>query len=145
MLTRDHEILRLSFVQTFSIEKPLLGGYKVKTRSYFYAVEDENSAEIIAFHWHPETPDTVPFPHLHICHGAGSKIRPDVRNVHFRTDRIAFEDFALMLIRDGEEQNVALPDTRDRGQWVDHLRGHALTIAHVPSFRGTHFGSRIQS
>jgi hypothetical protein len=93
--------LRLSFIQTFSIEKRvLIGGFKVKTRSYMYSVEDESYREVIAFHWHPETPGSVRFPHLHICHGAGKEIRQDVRDVHFRTDRIAFEDFALMLIRD---------------------------------------------
>jgi len=101
LLTRSHEILRLSFIQTFLIEKRvLIGGFKVKTRSYMYSIEDESYREVIAFHWHPETPGAVRFPHLHICQGAGKEIRQDVRDVHFRTDRIAFEDFALMLIRD---------------------------------------------
>ena len=101
VVTQEEEILNLSFIQQFEVRKTLLGLWKVTTRSYLYSVEDEAGQEIIAFHWHPDSGDSpIHFPHMHICHGAGVSIRPEVRNIHFRTDRIAFEDFALILIDD---------------------------------------------
>ncbi|HQR44104.1 MAG TPA: hypothetical protein PLX97_15520, partial [Gemmatales bacterium] len=39
------------------------GPYKVKTASYFYAIENRNQQELVAYHWHPEGTD-IPFPHI---------------------------------------------------------------------------------
>ncbi len=99
LITSNDEILRLSFIQTFSVVKPvLLGAFKVRTRSYIYILEDEAHREIFGFHWHPEETPEIPFPHLHIYDGAGAQIRPEIRDIHFRTDRMAFEDFSLILL-----------------------------------------------
>jgi hypothetical protein len=102
LITRDEEILHLSFIQQFNVEQRLLIGWKVRTRSYMYSLECSDRNEIFAFHWHPEaTPDNpVIYPHLHISSGAGERIRREVREIHFRTDRVAFEEFALILIDD---------------------------------------------
>jgi hypothetical protein len=99
LLTKHDEVLRLSFIHTFSVIKPLLlGSFKVRTRSYLYIIEDDAHREIVGFHWHPETTPEIPFPHLHIYEGAGAAIRQEIRNIHFRTDQTAFEEFALMLV-----------------------------------------------
>jgi len=101
LMTQRGEILRLSFVQEFSIIKALwLGAYKVRTHSYYYGLEDEHHAEIIAFHWHPDTTPQITFPHMHICAGAGDRIRPEIRGTHFPTSRISFEEFCLLLLRE---------------------------------------------
>lgn len=99
LMTRHHEILHLSFIQRYSIEKHLLSPFKIKTRAYMYTLEDENHREILGFHWHPEASE-VRFPHLHIYEAAGQKIRPEIRKIHFHTDRVAFEEFCLILLRD---------------------------------------------
>jgi hypothetical protein len=76
----------------------MFGNYKVTTRSYLYALEDEHYHEIIAFHWHPDA--EIKFPHLHIGHGAGLQIRQEIRNIHFVTARMAFEEFCQLLIKE---------------------------------------------
>jgi hypothetical protein len=109
--------LHLSFIQTFSIVKPiLLGRFKVRTRSYIYSLEDEAHAEILAFHWHPDTTLEITFPHLHICQGAGERIRQEIRDIHFPTGRIAFEEFGELLLK---EFNV-VPERRDADVILRH-------------------------
>jgi hypothetical protein len=113
LITRDEEILHLSFVQHFNIEHTLLLGWKVRTRLYMYSLECPDSNEIFAFHWHPDaTPaNPVSYPHLHISAGAGERIRREVREIHFRTDRVAFEEFALILI-ENFQVDTRRPDAR---------------------------------
>lgn len=100
--TRSHELLRIEFQQTFHVEKRALIRWKVCTREYIYSVIDDKDMEILAFHWHPETTpdDPILFPHLHISEGAGRSLRQEIKDIHFRTDRVAFEDLALMLIEE---------------------------------------------
>jgi hypothetical protein len=91
--------LYLSFLQSYSIHKMLLGNYKVKTLSYMYAIENEFGHEIVAFHWHPESDvETVTFPHLHIGYGAGDRILQSVRDSHFPSARVSFEEVCHLLI-----------------------------------------------
>lgn len=97
LLTRQGELLRLSFMQHFEVKHGVLG-YKVVTRAYYYAVEDESGNEIVAHHWHPA--HTIQYPHLHIGYGAGERLRPEIRAMHFRTDRFAFEEFCMTLINE---------------------------------------------
>jgi hypothetical protein len=100
LLTHDGEVLRLSFAQGFSIKKSLLfSGYKITTRSYMYALENESHHEIISYHWHPDTESETTTPHFHIGYGAGDRLRSDVRKCHFPSGRIAFEQFCHVLIK----------------------------------------------
>jgi hypothetical protein len=101
VLTVDGEILWLSFAQTFSVAKAnWLGKYKVTTRSYMYSIENDDRQEILAFHWHPESASPIKTPHMHIGPGAGNTLRQEVRNAHFPTSRIAFEEFCLILLQE---------------------------------------------
>ncbi|MFP5205366.1 MAG: hypothetical protein ACLGSH_08425 [Acidobacteriota bacterium] len=128
-LTTRSEILYLTFQQSFQIEKKaLLNRFKVCTREYIYGLEDESNQEILQFHWHPETTPDVLFPHLHIKAGAGRSIRSEILKAHFRTDRIAFEEFALLLINGFG----VIPDRKDAPEvlssnlkrFVDHRSWH---------------------
>jgi hypothetical protein len=99
LLTTHGETLRLSFVQQFSIRKVLFGGYKIRTHSYQYGIENEHGHDILHFHWHPEsTVDTVDFPHLHIGYGAADRLRKEFYGIHFPSGRVSFEDVGLILL-----------------------------------------------
>jgi len=79
--------------------RPTRLGYKVETRLYDYALENQYGHEIIAFHWHPESEhETVEFPHLHLGHGAADRLRRELYDVHFPTTRIAFEELRILLL-----------------------------------------------
>lgn len=99
LITRNEEVLHLSFSQNYSVVENLLWGYKIKTHSYSYGIENDKGQEIVMFHWHPETEPDIPFPHMHIGYGAGYQIRPEFYRLHFPTPRIAFEEFGQMLIK----------------------------------------------
>jgi hypothetical protein len=100
LMTSNQEILNLSFVQQFAIESRIFG-WKVCTRSYHYAIEDQARNDIVSFHWHPDANPENPIlhTHMHIGDGAGN-FRSEIREIHFPTPRIAFEEFGLMLIED---------------------------------------------
>jgi hypothetical protein len=68
-----------------------LGNWKVKTAAYAYSIEEwETEAEILTFHWHPQTPGSVPWPHLHIG--------GDIKKLHVPTGRIALEQVVRLAI-----------------------------------------------
>ncbi len=99
LLTSAQEVLYLTFSQQFEVVGTLSGQWKVVTRLYDYALENEDGCQILGFHWHPDSLlSPVSFPHMHVYQGAGYSIREDIRRAHFRTDRIAFEDFGALLI-----------------------------------------------
>lgn len=98
--TRRDEVLHFALSQGYSIVKKLMIGHKIQTRSYFYTLENEEHREILAYHWHPEETPAVPYPHLHICSQAGDHIRQEILDIHFRTDRFAFEEFCQLMIKE---------------------------------------------
>jgi len=111
LITRNQETLHLTFVQAFSIIEPLWSlpfRFKVRTRAYWYGLEDRHHTEIVAFHWHPEDTSAIGFPHFHLRQAAG-QFRPELGKIHFRTDRFAFEEFCLLLI----EEFRVIPDRDD--------------------------------
>ena len=96
--TKNSEQLHLGFVQHFSIKSHLLG-YKIKTRSYYYSLEDKYGHEIVAFHWHPDSENgDVPFAHMHLGHGAAERLRKELYKIHFPTARISFEEVGILLL-----------------------------------------------
>jgi hypothetical protein len=126
LLTQRDEILNLSFIQHFDIENRWFG-WKVCTRCYMYAVEDDGGREIVAFHWHPDLQGDNSSPHMHICAGAGERIRSEIREIHFPTPRLAFEEIALMLIEDFEV-------VAERPDAVDVLRANLLKFRKFKSW-----------
>ena len=91
--------LLFSFLQQYKIIKdPQNGPYRVTTRYFKYAVEAEDGLEIFGYHWHPEGPSPIIFPHLHIGRGCGIGSPEVVGKAHFPTGRVAFEDVIRFLI-----------------------------------------------
>jgi hypothetical protein len=132
LMTDQEEILYLSFVQHFSIIEPAvrLFRYKVKTRAYYYGLENAAHKEILMFHWHPETTPENAFPHFHIGSGAGD-FRPEIGDIHFPTSRIAFEEFCLLLINEfgviPERSDAKIVLERNLSQFKKH-RSWGLTL-----------------
>ena len=91
--------LYLSFTQQYKIiEDTQNGPYRVSTRYYKYAIEHQNGSEIFGYHWHPEGPSPITFPHLHIGPAAKIGMAELVGRAHFPTGRVAFEDVVEFLI-----------------------------------------------
>lgn len=131
VLTKEREPLLVSFTQHFHVEKRVLIGWKVVTRAYLYSLDDKDHQEILAFHWHPEmsAQRPTPFPHMHISEGAGKFIRREIRETHFRTDRIAFEHFGMTLLNEFRVE-PSRPDAMqvleaNLKKFVDHRTWHS--------------------
>jgi hypothetical protein len=96
----------------YRIIRPAAGGrWKVQTAAYYYAFDDADGHEILAYHWHPSE-GGVRFAHLHIGSGAvdaavllaaqrspqHNALRPDVAAAHLPTGRVALEDIVRLAI-----------------------------------------------
>jgi hypothetical protein len=77
------------------------GPWKVKTIGYAYTLVDAaNPARVIlAYHWHPHGRNDITYPHLHIYQCAEIR-RPDGREAHFPTGRIALEEVLRLMINE---------------------------------------------
>lgn len=65
------------------------GAGRVRSLGYWYQIYQRDGSEVIAFHWHPEPPATVPFPHLHVD---GRSAAPTFdRRRHVPTGRVSLE------------------------------------------------------
>lgn len=79
-------------------ERKDYGPYRVSTTAYYYTVEDVNGPEVLAYHWHPEAPNSKTLhPHVHLQQGAQVK-RQELAGEHLPTGRVAVEDFIRLLI-----------------------------------------------
>ena len=87
--------------------------WKVSTVAYSYSLRQSNGPEILAYHWHPNLPGSVRYPHLHLEYGAGIS-RPEFHRAHLPTGRVALEDFVRLLI----ESFGVLPE---RDNWEEDL------------------------
>jgi hypothetical protein len=75
------------------------GRWKVRTVAYYYELQTSSNAEVLSYHWHPESRSPLIFPHMHL--GAGSGVEFEgLLKPHFPTPRMALEDFLWMLIKD---------------------------------------------
>ena len=87
------------------------GPWQVEIAAYYYALDDADGREILAYHWHPRV-QKVPFPHLHISHGAVSRelldraqlslshnsLRPDLAGAHLPTRQITLDEVLRLAI-----------------------------------------------
>jgi hypothetical protein len=74
------------------------GPWKATTAAYFYAVEDREGKEVIAFHWHPHVAGTTT-PHLHMKTMQHPDV-PDLGKAHIPTGRISLEQVLRLLLAD---------------------------------------------
>lgn len=73
--------------------------WRVITTGYFYALDDAEQREIIAFHWHPDQQSDVVDPHLHL--GPGARIGYDrLHRAHIPTGLITIQDVLKLAITD---------------------------------------------
>lgn len=101
-LTGPHR-LSVSATIHYSIEKtddPDRGPWKVCTRGYWYHIVTEDQAEVILFHWHPDSQSDLPWPHAHVgssqitSHAVLSGFK------HVPTGRVSLESVIRSLITD---------------------------------------------
>jgi hypothetical protein len=89
------------------------GPWKVTTVAYYYALEEWDGQEILAYHWHPNERSAVTFPHLHLS--AAARIgREELMTAHLPTSRITLEDALRLAI-------VSFGVTPRRTEWSDLL------------------------
>lgn len=86
--------------------------WKVTTVSYFYTLRESDGPEIISYQWHPNVPDSVRYPHLHLGYGAQVG-RPEFDRAHLPTGRVMLEDFVRLLI-----ESFGVPPARDNWEEV---------------------------
>jgi hypothetical protein len=97
----SEENLALSVRHDYGIVRGegLYGRWKVKTTAYYYELQSRSGAEVLSYHWHPESRSPATFPHMHIGTGSGVEVG-GLLKAHFPTPRMALEDFLRMLIED---------------------------------------------
>lgn len=75
------------------------GWWSVHTRAYRYVLYLRDGAELLAFHWHPDDPNPVKFPHLHLSAGAQVGFAPLTR-AHLPTGPIELHEVLRLTIED---------------------------------------------
>jgi hypothetical protein len=92
--------LSLFFSQNYSIVQLSTAEqeWKVKTEGYIYRLDDESGAEIISYHWHPNS-EYPRFPHLHLKKGSDVG-REELKRCHIPTGRVSIESVVEFLIKE---------------------------------------------
>lgn len=85
--------IKLALNQTFDIigRAGAPREYRVSTKSYAYAIEDEDG-EIVSFHYHPDS--GIDFCHMHF------RRAPRFGRAHFPSGRVAVEEVVGLAIRE---------------------------------------------
>jgi hypothetical protein len=96
-------------VESPSATKP----WRVTTVAYHYTLQESGGPEILSYQWHPNVPNSVSFPHLHIGPGAGLG-REEFDRAHLPTGRVTLEAFVRLLIEDFD-----VPPEKEN--WEDEL------------------------
>lgn len=69
---------------------------------YAYVVETDTRGEVVAYHWHTETPHTPHVPHVHIGPALigtdGAVRRGDAHKIHFPTGIVSLASFINLAI-----------------------------------------------
>lgn len=94
--------LYLDILQTFETVAADDGQFRAHTTGYQYAVmeseTESNDNGIASYHWHPDRPTKLRWPHLHVApRDRDNYLSP---RIHLPTSRVSIEDFVHLLIRD---------------------------------------------
>lgn len=73
------------------------GMWKVTVTAYNYSLRDHDHKEILSYHWHPDTPNSVDFPHMHLGAGTGMT-RRELFRAHLPTGYIPLADMIRLTI-----------------------------------------------
>ncbi len=71
----------------------------VETTGYIYIVLDDQSRQVLNYHWRPGGRSRIVTPHLHLKQGARVGL-PEVRDSHLPTGYVSLSAFLEFLIRD---------------------------------------------
>jgi hypothetical protein len=71
------------------------GAWAVRTTSYYYELLQPAERRIVAYHWHPQPPNRVKLPHLHVPQHTAPV---DLSRVHLPTPRVALEAILRLAI-----------------------------------------------
>lgn len=75
------------------------GRWAATVVAYSYALRGSEGAEIIVYHYHPDSRSPIKFPHLHL--GAGARpSREELQGAHLPTGHVELEDVLSMAIRE---------------------------------------------
>lgn len=105
-----HLSMRYEVVKIDDLDR---GPWKVRTRGYTYTLSTADTAEVVAYHWHPNG-NPISWPHLHMGSAA---LRPDAvvtHKQHLPTDRVSVEAIVRYCISE-----LGVPALRP--SWQDTL------------------------
>lgn len=71
---------------------------RLRTVSYWYEFSEQDSSELISFHWHPHRPGQPSFPHLHMESRFGSVVV--LKRNHVPSGRVSFESVVRFAIEE---------------------------------------------
>lgn len=84
------------------VQQVRMSSERVEIVGYIYAIWLHSGEEIAAYHWHPQNPRNVPFPHFHAGPAIvrlGGAVRPrDVHTVHFPTGLVSLASVIRLAI-----------------------------------------------
>ena len=111
--------LFLSFSMSYHVapDSKGRGPWEVAIVGYSYSLDDRDHKEILAYHWHPDTRNSVDFPHMHLGAGTGMT-RQELFRAHLPTGHIALVDMIRLTITEFGTQAL-------RGDWREVLAAHS--------------------
>jgi len=99
LLVDDNLFLSFRLLYRVAINPAERSPWEATVVAYSYSLDDRDRSEILAYHWHPETRDSVDFPHMHLGYGTGMT-RQELFHAHLPTGRITLEDMVRLTIVD---------------------------------------------
>ena len=75
------------------------GAWSVRTLAYRYQLLLRDGPELLAYHWHPEHPNPIRFPHLHLSAGAQVQFSALAR-AHLPTGLVQLNEVLRLAIAD---------------------------------------------
>ncbi|MGI8554568.1 MAG: hypothetical protein ACR2PL_27820 [Dehalococcoidia bacterium] len=73
--------------------------WSVQTAGYYDDLRFVGGPELVAYHWHPDPPNIITTPHLHLSGGARVGFAP-LAAAHVPTGQIGLDDLLRLAIRD---------------------------------------------
>jgi hypothetical protein len=74
-----------------------LGPWRAHTVAYSFELVHQHGPRLLAYHWHPEPPNRVRFPHIHFPRDCSSEGVP-LSKVHAPTGRVCLEEVIRLAI-----------------------------------------------
>lgn len=91
--------------------------FRVSTKYYLYSIADENTDDLVGFHYHPElTDDPILYPHIHAYAKEDSRYKTlNLHRRHIPSGRVPLEDVIRWII----DELKVVPARQD---WDDVLK-----------------------